>query len=114
MTDGEPRAIRSEEGLDAVLAEPVAVLYKHSPVCGLSARAARQLRAFMEDHPGVPVYMLDVIRDRPLARAVAERLDIRHESPQAFVIRAGTVTWHGSHGAVTAETLGREMDGNGG
>ena len=105
MREMGPKPIREKAQLDTVLEEPVAVLYKHSPLCGSSARAAREVRAFMEDHPNVPVYLVDVIRDRPLAREVARRLEIRHESPQAFVLRTGDVVWSGSHGDVTAEAL---------
>lgn len=110
MTDPEPRAIHDTEELDAVLHEAVAVLYKHSSLCGTSARAARQVRAFMADRPGVPVYLVDVIRDQPLSREIARRLSVRHESPQALVLRAGEVVWSGSHGAVTAENLTLELE----
>lgn len=110
MSEGDPRSIRVAEELDAALDEPVAVLYKHSPLCGASAAAARQIRRFMDGHPGVPVYLIDVIRDRPLAREVARRLSIRHESPQAFVLRDGDVVWNGSHDEVTAEALERQIE----
>lgn len=109
MNDSQPRPIREPAELDTVLDEPVAVLYKHSPLCGSSAAAARQVRTFMDAHPQVPVYLVDVIRDRALAREVARRLSIRHASPQAVVLRDGAVVWSGSHGAVTAETLVEEV-----
>ena len=111
MTESRPRPIRETAQLDTVLREPVAVLYKHSPLCGSSAAAARQVRAFMDAHPEVPVYLVDVIRDRPLAREVARRLGIRHESPQAMVLRAGDVVWTGSHTAVTAAGLDESLAG---
>lgn len=111
MTESQPRPVRDAEELDTVLREPVAVLYKHSPLCGASATAARQVRAFMDAHPEVPVYLVDVIRDRPLAREVTRRLGIRHESPQALVLRAGDVVWTGAHTAVTADRLGESVNG---
>lgn len=101
--------LRDEDDLAAVLDESLAVLYKHSPLCGLSAIAAREVRAFIESSRHVPVYVVDVIRDRPLSKEVERRLSIRHESPQAFVLRSGDVVWHGSHRAVTAEVLMREI-----
>lgn len=112
MTESQPRSIREADQLDVVLAEPVAVLYKHSPLCGSSAAAARQVRAFMDAHPGVPVYLLDVIRHRPLAREVTRRLGVHHESPQALVLNAGEVVWTGSHGAVTADRLSQHTNGS--
>ena len=113
MSGVEPKAIRAEEELETVLDEPVAVLYKHSPLCGTSAAAARQVRSFMEANPEVPVYLVDVIRDRPLAREVARRLSVRHESPQAFLLRDGDVAWTASHGAVTADALERTLTSDG-
>lgn len=110
MSETEPRSIREREDLDTVLQEPVAVLYKHSPLCGASAAAARQVRSFMAENPDVPVYLIDVIRHRPLARETARRLSIRHESPQAFVLREGDVVWTGSHDAVTADALDRQLN----
>ena len=99
------RGIQDENALEAVLGADLAVIYKHSPLCGLSASAAREVRRFMGDHPRTPVYMLDVIRDRALCRTVEERLDVRHESPQVIVIRDGSVAWEASHRSVRAEAL---------
>lgn len=99
------RPVRDEQELEEVLAEPVAVLYKHSPLCGLSATAAGEVRSFVEGSPGTPVYLLDVIRERGLAREVERRLGIRHESPQAIVLREGDPVWDASHRGVTAEAL---------
>ena len=105
MDTGAFRPVRDEEELERVLAEPVAILYKHSPLCGLSAIAAREVRRFVEEGPGTPVYLLDVIRERSLAREVERRLGIRHESPQAIVLRRGRPVWDASHRGVTADGL---------
>ncbi len=104
----EPIPIRDPQALESALGEPLAVLYKHSPLCGLSDMVFREVRSFMEDNPDVPVYLVDVIRARSMSREVEHRLSVRHESPQAFVLRRGTVAWHGSHRAVTADALERE------
>lgn len=91
-----------------VLDMPMVVLYKHSPLCGLSALAVREVGMFSEANPDVPVYRVDVIRDRVVSREIARRLAVRHESPQAFVLKGGEVVWHGSHRAVTADALGEQ------
>ena len=59
----------------------------------------------MAEHPAVPVYLVDVITQRPLSRAIAAHLGIRHESPQAILFREGRVTWHASHDDVTVAAL---------
>jgi bacillithiol system protein YtxJ len=101
----EAIAVRGVPEIERALAEPLAVVYKHSPLCGLSDMAAREVRSFMADHPDVPVYIVDVIRDRGASREVERRLSVRHESPQAFVLVGGGVVWHGSHRAVTEASL---------
>lgn len=105
----EPVPIQGTEDLVGVLAEPLAVIFKYSPLCGLSGIVAREVRSFMADHPDVPVYIVDVIRNRRVSQEAERRLAIRHESPQALVLRAGTVVWHGSHRAVTAAALKAEV-----
>lgn len=104
----EFRRIGDQTEIDAVLAAPLAVVYKHSPVCGLSTMAADQLRTFAEAHPEVPVYLIDVVRERALAREVADRTEVRHESPQVLLIRDGAVVWDASHRGVQADALARE------
>ena len=114
MSEAQPKPIRKSDELDDVLEQPLAVLYKHSPLCGASATAAREVRSFMDQNPEVPVYLIDVIRDRPLAREAARRLSIRHESPQAFVLRDGAVEWSASHRRVTADALEQHVNGDDG
>lgn len=46
-----------------------------------------------------------VIEERPVSLALAERVAVKHESPQALLIRDGQALWHDSHEAVTAQAL---------
>jgi bacillithiol system protein YtxJ len=108
-----PERLRKLEGvadLDGVLQDEVAVVYKHSPVCGLSSRALREVRGFAEARPALPIYLVNVITRRDLSRQIEERTGIRHESPQAIVLRRGRPSWHGSHRAVTEEALSGAVD----
>ena len=63
------------------------------------------IRRFEEQCPEVPVYRVDVIRQRKLAGRIAEDLGVRHESPQVIVLIAGEPSWHASHRDVTTEGL---------
>lgn len=109
MNEHDMTPVREAADLEPVWREPVAVLYKHSPLCGLSAAAARQMAAFAAAHPDVPVYVVDVIRGRAISRDVERQLEIRHESPQAFLLQGGEVTWHGSHMAISESALARAL-----
>lgn len=84
---------------------PVALLYKHSPTCGLSAMALDEVTAFLGAHPDVPVYQVDVLSSRSLSNEIESSLGIRHESPQAIVFRDGVAVWHGSHRGVNRARL---------
>lgn len=100
------QSIESESHyLVAVASELPAVVFKHSPGCGVSWMALRVIRAFADQHPEVPVLMLDVLAQRDLSDAIAERLGIRHESPQAIVMRAGQAVRSASHLSITVELL---------
>lgn len=63
----------------------------------------------MREHPEVPVYQVDVRQQAALSQAIAARLGIRHESPQAILLQSGTPVWHDSHVAVTAAAITRSL-----
>ncbi len=101
--------IVTDADLDLLLAAPLAVLYKHSPICPTSDAAYEEMLAFRR-HRTVPVYMVDVIHHRPLSRALAERIGVRHASPQAIILRDGVAAWHRSHYEIRAEAMARVVD----
>ena len=98
--------IATEADLAPLLAAPLAVLYKHSPICPTSGVAYEEMLAFRR-RSRVPVYLVDVIKHRPLSRALAERIGVAHASPQAIVLRQGVPAWHGSHYDIQADALAR-------
>ena len=104
MTEPLPR-LESEAELDPLLRAPLAVVFKHSTRCGFSSSALLEVRQFAARHPAIPILLLDVIADRALARSVAIRLGVRHESPQAIVLERGHVLWHASHSQVSLTAL---------
>lgn len=109
MRGEEPVRLTAEAEVEAARDQDVAVIYKHSSRCGVSLAAAAEVRRFMEAEPTVPVYVVDVIRDRPVSAAVARAFGIRHESPQAILLRGGVPVWNASHRAVTGAALAREL-----
>jgi bacillithiol system protein YtxJ len=103
------QSVATKSELDAALEAPLALLYKHSDTCAICTMAWHEVVRATAERPELPVYVLDVRAQRALAREVAERLDVRHESPQAILLRAGTPVWHASHYGVTARALERAM-----
>ena len=82
------------------------VLYKHSSRCGVSAVALEEVDRFAKEHPDAArIYLLDLLAHRDVSDAVASRLGIRHESPQAIFLRDGRVTSVLNHGAIRQPAL---------
>ena len=96
--------VEPSELFDA-MGEGPAVIYKHSNRCGTSFRALKEVKKFAESRPDVPVFMIDVVRDRPVSNHVSQHFSVRHESPQALVIQGGSAVWDASHLNVTAGEL---------
>jgi bacillithiol system protein YtxJ len=102
--------ISTEADLAAVLSEPLAVVYKHSPICPTSGMAYQEMRSLRRLHHDVPVYLVDVIQSRPLSRKIAEEVGVVHASPQAIILRAGVPAWHGSHFELQAEAMAQRIN----
>ncbi len=46
-----------------------------------------------------------VIEERPVSLALAERVGLQHQSPQAMLVRDGSAVWNASHHDITAAAL---------
>lgn len=101
--------IATAEDVAAALAQPLAVVYKHSPICPTSGIAYLEMRSVRQLHRDVPVYLVDVVHSRPLSRYIAERVGVAHASPQAIILRAGVSAWHGSHFDLRADVIARKL-----
>ena len=97
------------EELDALLAEsgtrPL-LLSNHSLSCGTSYEALDELIDHLNDERLPARYAIITVQThRELSTAVAKRLGVRHETPQALLIRDGRVVWTASHFRVTGGAL---------
>ena len=105
--------ITDEKALAAALATDRLLLFKHSPICPISARALTELHAFLAAHPDTASAWIDVVEQRPLSQRVVAETGLKHESPQAIALAGGQVVWHASHGAITREALAHALDAAG-
>ena len=79
------------------------LLFKHSYSCGVSAEALDQLLDHLNDGSGTADYaMVTVQTHREVSNAIAARLGVRHETPQAILVRDGRAIWTASHFRVSA------------
>lgn len=99
--------------LEAAIAEsrerPV-LLFKHSRTCGISCEALDELHEHLaKGRTGAAYKMITVQSHRRVSDTAAERFRIRHETPQAILIRDGQVVWNASHFRITADALTRVL-----
>ena len=94
--------------------ETPVMLFKHSLTCPISGAALRQYQSFLDARPedDAAVYTLvEVQNARDVSNEIARRTGVRHESPQALLLRNGEVTWHASHWSIKTDALASAVDG---
>ena len=86
-----PTPLHDLQSLEDAIAEsrerPV-LLFKHSRQCGASLEALDEVQTH-----------------RSVSDAASERLGLRHQTPQAILLRDGKVVWNASHFRITAARL---------
>jgi bacillithiol system protein YtxJ len=100
-------------GLDEAITEsrerPVLV-FKHSRTCGISCEALDQLHEHVAEAPAGAAYKLITVQShRRVSDELSTRLGIRHETPQAILLRDGRPVWNASHFRITAKELTRVL-----
>jgi bacillithiol system protein YtxJ len=95
--------------LEALPADGLAFLFKHSPLCGTSALAHEEVERFAAAHPETPVYLVDVIGQRPLSQDLAAVLGVAHASPQIIFLRGPRPLWHTSHWRIRQDAMEAEV-----
>ena len=83
--------------------EPV-VLFKHSMTCSISAGVYREVQSVEAD-----VHIVILQTARPISNAIANKTGIRHESPQALVLKAGRPVYYASHYDITADDISASL-----
>lgn len=84
--------------------EAPVLIFKHSSACPVSSRANRQMNKLAEDGDP-PVYRVIVQEARDVSSAIAARLGIQHETPQAILLKDGEPVFDASHYSITAESI---------
>ena len=86
------------------------VLFKHSTTCGISAGAKHRLEIDWESIEGeFEFYYLDLLSHRNISNAIANKWNVRHESPQAIIIKDGVAIYNASHGRISANEINRNL-----
>lgn len=89
------------EARELLASEDAILVLKHSNSCPVSFTAKRQYDQFVAANPDKPTRLVIVQQERELSNALETVSKLRHESPQALILKQGRVLWSGSHGAIT-------------
>ncbi len=104
--------VTSPEELDNILAsdpERPKLFFKHSTRCSISAMVLRSFESeFTSDK--CDLYFIDLLRHRDVSNAIADRTQVRHESPQVIVVKEGEVIYQASHSSVDARKIEKILD----
>jgi bacillithiol system protein YtxJ len=94
-----------EQFEDLLKQEDKFLFLKHSLTCPISQAAYQEYEKYAESNQSVPAYYLAVQDSRPLSSEIAEKFNIKHESPQALLIKDASAVWNASHWKITNRSL---------
>lgn len=87
------------------------LLFKHSTRCPISANAYQEMNDYLQNSPNEQVKygIIYVVEDRPVSNEAADKLGVKHESPQAILVKKGIPVWHTSHSDITSTTITKAL-----
>jgi len=81
------------------------LLFKESMTCPISMKAKEEVDAFVSNGSPYPVYILAVQEQQETSEELAEKLKVRHETPQIIFIKDGKAVEVLNHRDVTEEMI---------
>jgi bacillithiol system protein YtxJ len=108
------KELRSVADLDQALAagKGKIVLYKHSTQCGICDGALEEIEEYLKSPAAAgDFYYLDLLAHRDVSNAIAQRLGVKHESPQAIFLVDGKVAAVLNHRAIRGPAIGKALGG---
>ena len=102
--------IQFENLIESTKIKPL-LIFKHSTRCFISRSVLSNLEKEwgLSDDLVVPVF-LDLLSHRDISNEIEKKFNVRHESPQALVIRDGKVIYHASHENIDVESIASHLE----
>lgn len=76
------------------------IIFKHSTTCPISANVFEEV-----SEVDSTIFLITVQKARNISNAIAEKTGIKHESPQAIILKDGKSVYSQSHYDITADSL---------
>ena len=107
--------IESQEDLNNAIEKSVekpVVIFKHSTRCIISKTVLRNFENEVEnsDAPEVDFYYLDLLNYRDISNAIAEKLNVTHQSPQLILLKDKKAIYNTSHDRITLESIKKHLN----
>ncbi|RST28152.1 bacillithiol system redox-active protein YtxJ [Chryseobacterium lacus] len=103
------KMISSEKDVEEALADSYGnkvVIFKHSTRCHISKRVLRNFEKQVKKTDKEAIYyFLDLLSYRSISDAIAERLEVQHQSPQMIVVQNGIAVRDASHQNISLDIL---------
>jgi bacillithiol system protein YtxJ len=83
-------------------------IFKHSTTCGISKMVLKNFESEFrtgKEEDNLKLYFLDLREYRGVSNEIAERFNVRHESPQLIVLKDRKVVHHSSHHSIEAQKV---------
>ncbi|MFT6935086.1 MAG: bacillithiol system protein YtxJ [Maribacter sp.] len=94
-------SVEQLEDITAKSAGRPQVIFKHSTTCGISRMVLNMFTgSYSLEAESIDMYFLDLLANRNVSNAIAEKFQVMHQSPQMLIIKNGVVVAHDSHGAI--------------
>lgn len=84
------------------------IIFKHSTRCSISTMAKSRLEKQPDSR--ARYFLVDVIADRELSNHIAQYFDVRHESPQVFLLQLNELCDVRSHMAIRPDVITAFID----
>jgi monothiol bacilliredoxin len=97
-----------EQLLERSKTHPV-IIFKHSTQCGISDQVYEEFTRFIKSADDIICGVVLVIEWRAVSDAIESMLGVRHESPQAILVKDGKPKWDASHWSITYDALTRAL-----
>jgi bacillithiol system protein YtxJ len=80
------------------------ILFKHSVTCPISTNVYYEVSGVESD-----VNLVIVQNARAISNEIEQKTGIRHQSPQAIVLKNGKAVYHASHYDITSDDLNEKL-----
>ncbi|WP_413376646.1 bacillithiol system redox-active protein YtxJ [Alkalihalobacillus sp. 1P02AB] len=103
----EIQTLKQWEEIYMKSSERIAIILKYNEHCVICQRAYSEFEKFYSqyDKDSVDVYIIDVVRSKPVSKQVANDLEVTHQSPQLIIMKDFDSVWCDNHKSIELKNI---------